>query len=92
MNKNIKNSLAQRPVPVSDTGDDDEEPDFEEITLAGNGVPNNGAVLGEVLGKNERVTTDVIDKVCCALNCDVGDMMEIVADEDNTNGGHHDEH
>ena len=44
------------------------------------------------LGKNERVTTDVIDKVCCALNCDVVDMMEIVADEDNTNGGHHDEH
>ena len=37
------------------------------------------------LGKNERVTTDVIDKVCCALNCDIGDMMEIVADEDNTN-------
>ena len=44
------------------------------------------------LGKNERVRTDVSDKVCCALNCDVGDMMEIVAYEDNKNGGHHDEH
>ena len=32
------------------------------------------------LGKNERVTTDVIDKICCALNCDVGDIMEIVDD------------
>ncbi len=30
------------------------------------------------LGKNERVTTDVIDKICSALSCDVGDIMEIV--------------
>ena len=30
------------------------------------------------LGKNECVTTDVIDKVCCTLNCDVGEIMEIV--------------
>lgn len=44
------------------------------------------------LGKNESVTTDVIDKICCALNCDVGDVMEIVEGEENTNGGHHDEH
>ena len=44
------------------------------------------------LGKNERVTTDVIDQICCALNCDVGDVMEIVEGEENTNGGHHDEH
>lgn len=32
------------------------------------------------LGKNERVTTDVIDKICCALNCDVGEIMEIIYD------------
>ena len=44
------------------------------------------------LGKNERVTTDVIDKICCALNCDVGDMMEIVGNEENTNGGCHNGH
>ena len=30
------------------------------------------------LGKNERVTTDVLDKICCALDCDGGDIMEIV--------------
>ena len=36
------------------------------------------------LGKNERVTTDVIDKICCSLNCDVGDMMEII-DENSEN-------
>lgn len=33
------------------------------------------------LGKNERVTTDVIDKICCTLSCDVGEIMEII-DED----------
>ena len=44
------------------------------------------------IGKNERVTTDVIDKICCALISDVGDVMEIVEGEENTNGGHHDEH
>lgn len=29
------------------------------------------------LGKNDRVTTDVLEKICIALNCDVGDIMEI---------------
>ncbi len=33
------------------------------------------------LGKNERVTTDVIDKICRALSCDVGEVMEIVDEE-----------
>ena len=33
------------------------------------------------LGKNERVTTDVIVKICCALSCDVGEIMEIVDEE-----------
>lgn len=46
------------------------------------------------LGKNERVTTDVIDKICCALSCDVGDIMEIVDDgqENSIQGGSSDEH
>lgn len=29
------------------------------------------------LGKNENVTTDVLVKVCTALHCDIGDIMEI---------------
>ena len=33
------------------------------------------------LGRNERVTTDVIDKICCTLNCDVGDIMEIIQED-----------
>ena len=30
--------------------------------------------------KNEPVSTDVIIKICEALHCDVGDIMEIVSD------------
>lgn len=29
------------------------------------------------LSKNENVTTDVLLKICKALNCDVADIMEI---------------
>lgn len=29
------------------------------------------------LGKNENVTTDVLVKICMALNCDISDIMEI---------------
>lgn len=29
------------------------------------------------LGKNENVTTDVLVKICAALQCDIGDIMEI---------------
>lgn len=36
------------------------------------------------LGKGENLTTDVLVKICGALNCDIGDIMEIVPDELNT--------
>ena len=29
------------------------------------------------LGKNENVNTEIIEKICVALQCDVGDIMEI---------------
>lgn len=29
------------------------------------------------LGKNENVTTDVLVKICTALNCDISDIVEI---------------
>lgn len=32
------------------------------------------------LGKNENVSTEIIRKICIALQCDVGDIMEIVED------------
>ncbi len=34
------------------------------------------------LGKDERVTTDVLNKICLALKCDIGDIMEIIPDEE----------
>ena len=33
------------------------------------------------LGKGQNVTTDVLLRICTALNCEVGDIMEIVPDE-----------
>lgn len=32
------------------------------------------------LGKNDNVTTDVLVKVCTALQCDIGDIMEVVTE------------
>lgn len=32
------------------------------------------------LGKNGNVTTDVLVKICTALQCDIGDIMEVVDD------------
>lgn len=32
------------------------------------------------LGKNQNVTTDVLVKICTALQCDIGDIMELTND------------
>ena len=32
------------------------------------------------LGKNESVTTDVLVRVCHTLDCDIGDIMEVLPD------------
>lgn len=29
------------------------------------------------LGKNENVTTEIVEKICVALHCDICDVMEI---------------
>lgn len=34
------------------------------------------------LGKNENVTTDVLVKICTALQCDIGDIMEVTSECD----------
>lgn len=34
------------------------------------------------MGRNENVNTDILVKVCKALNCDIGDIMEIVNDNE----------
>lgn len=32
------------------------------------------------LGKNENVNTEMLVKICTALNCDIANIMEIVED------------
>lgn len=34
------------------------------------------------MGRNENVTTEVLSRICAALKCDVGDIMEMVPDEE----------
>ncbi len=33
------------------------------------------------LGKNENVNTEILDKICVALECDVSDIMEITEEK-----------
>ena len=39
------------------------------------------------LGKNEPVAMETLDKICKVFNCDIGDVMEFVHEENNTNTG-----
>lgn len=34
------------------------------------------------LGRNENVNTDILNKICKALNCDVTDIMEYTPEND----------
>lgn len=34
------------------------------------------------LGRNENVNTDILLKICIALNSDISDIMEVVTDEE----------
>jgi len=34
------------------------------------------------LNKNEYVAMSVIEKICLALKCDIGDMMEVINDNE----------
>lgn len=34
------------------------------------------------LGKGKNITTDVLLKICEYLNCDIGDIAEVVPDEE----------
>ncbi len=49
--------------------------DLREMTKMG---PNTMAKLG----KDETISMDVLMRICEALNCDVGDIMEILPDEE----------
>jgi DNA-binding Xre family transcriptional regulator len=32
------------------------------------------------LGKNENVNTEILQKICIALDCDISDIMEMICD------------
>lgn len=34
------------------------------------------------LGKNENVNTEILEKICKALSCDISDIMEIVPEKE----------
>ncbi len=36
------------------------------------------------LSKNENVSTEILAKICKALDCDVGDVIEMVNDQSST--------
>lgn len=38
------------------------------------------------LGRNEDVSMDVLKRICAYLQCDVGDIMEMIPEENDTNG------
>lgn len=33
------------------------------------------------MGRNENINTEVLVKICFALHCDVGDIMEVIDDD-----------
>lgn len=35
------------------------------------------------LGRNQSLNTDVLVRVCRALNCDIGDIMEVLPENEN---------
>jgi DNA-binding Xre family transcriptional regulator len=35
------------------------------------------------LGKNKNVNTEVLQKICIVLHCDISDIMEMTSDDDN---------
>ena len=47
------------------------------------------AVTIAKLGRNENVTTAILAKICTALNCNVGDIMDISSDTNNTEAEEH---
>ena len=36
------------------------------------------------LNRGDNITTEILEKICTALNCDVGDIMEVVVDSENS--------
>ena len=48
-------------------------------------LANISAVTIAKLGRNENVTTTILAKICTALSCNVGDIMDIVGKDQQKN-------
>ncbi|GHT79238.1 hypothetical protein FACS1894104_3600 [Actinomycetota bacterium] len=44
----------------------------------------SGATMAK-LGKGENVNTDILLRICAALECDIADIMEVVPDKNDKN-------
>ena len=33
------------------------------------------------MGRNEYISMDSLEKICCALDCNIGDIIDIIADK-----------
>ena len=49
----------------------------KDLRIAANLSPT----LMSKLGRNENMTTDVLVRICTALQCDVGDIMEMLPEK-----------
>lgn len=38
------------------------------------------------IGRNEYVSMDSMAKICCALNCNIGDILNIIAERNHRTG------
>ena len=53
----------------------------KDLRVAANLSPS----LVAKMGRNENVTTEVLSRICAALNCDIGDIMEMVPEGGKSN-------
>ena len=44
-------------------------------------LANISAASVTKLGKNENVNTEILEKICRALDCDISDIMEMTEDK-----------
>lgn len=44
-------------------------------------IASISATVVTKMGRGESITTDVLVRVCKALDCDIGDIMEVIRDD-----------
>ena len=44
-------------------------------------IADISATVVTKMGRGESITTDVLVRVCKALDCDIGDIMEVIRDD-----------